>query len=385
MLWYNEFMKIKRFLLQQVQNSLQTGKVTVLYGPRQVGKTTLVKDLIEVLPLRSKFINADELVYREVLASQSSQRLGELLGDTELLVIDEAQRVPEIGLNLKILVDTFPHAKIIATGSASFELASKISEPLTGRKLTFNLNPVSYGEIQSAFGKIESRSELERWLVWGGYPAIVATNDPIPRERLLGELVGSYLYRDILEIEGLRRADKIVDLLRLLAFQIGQEVSTTELATSLGLNRSTIERYLDLLEKVFVIFKINGFSRNLRKEVTKNSRIYFYDNGVRNSLIQNFNLLALRNDVGQLWENFLVMERRKANQFAERNVNSYFWRTYDQKEIDCIEEHGGRLYGYEFKWQAGEIRRAVRSEFLENYPDSELMAVNQENFEKFLK
>jgi predicted AAA+ superfamily ATPase len=385
MLWYNEFMKIKRFLLQQVQNSLQTGKVTVLYGPRQVGKTTLVKDLMEVLPLRSKFINADELVYREVLASQSSQRLGELLGDTELLVIDEAQRVPEIGLNLKILVDTFPHAKIIATGSASFELASKISEPLTGRKLTFNLNPVSYGEIQSAFGKIESRSELERWLVWGGYPAIVATNDPIPRERLLGELVGSYLYRDILEIEGLRRADKIVDLLRLLAFQIGQEVSTTELATSLGLNRSTIERYLDLLEKVFVIFKINGFSRNLRKEVTKNSRIYFYDNGVRNSLIQNFNPLALRNDVGQLWENFLVMERRKANQFAERNVNSYFWRTYDQKEIDCIEEHGGRLYGYEFKWQAGEIRRAVRSEFLENYPDSELMAVNQENFEKFLK
>ena len=378
-------MKIKRFLLSQIENSLQAGKVTVLYGPRQVGKTTLVKDLMDKLPLRSKFVNADELVYREVLASQSSQRLGELLGDAELLVIDEAQRVPEIGLNLKILVDTFPQAKIIATGSASFDLASKISEPLTGRKLTFNLNPVSYGEIQNTFGVIESRSQLERWLVWGGYPAIVATDDPTLRERLLGELVGSYLYRDILEIEGLRRADKIVDLLRLLAFQIGQEVSATELATSLGLNRSTIERYMDLLEKVFVIFKVNGFSRNLRKEVTKNSRIYFYDNGVRNSLIQNFNALPLRNDVGQLWENFLVMERRKANQFAGRNVNSYFWRTYDQKEIDCIEEHGGRLYGYEFKWQAGEIRRAVRNEFLETYPDSELMTVNKENFEGFLK
>ena len=378
-------MKIKRFLLSQIENSLQAGKVTVLYGPRQVGKTTLVKDLMDKLPLRSKFVNADELVYREVLASQSSQRLGELLGDAELLVIDEAQRVPEIALNLKILVDTFPQAKIIATGSASFDLASKISEPLTGRKLTFNLNPVSYGEIQNTFGVIESRSQLERWLVWGGYPAIVATDDPTLRERLLGELVGSYLYRDILEIEGLRRADKIVDLLRLLAFQIGQEVSATELATSLGLNRSTIERYIDLLEKVFVIFKVNGFSRNLRKEVTKNSRIYFYDNGVRNSLIQNFNALPLRNDVGQLWENFLVMERRKANQFAGRNVNSYFWRTYDQKEIDCIEEHGGRLYGYEFKWQAGEIRRSVRNEFLENYPNSELMTVNQENFEVFLK
>ena len=378
-------MKIKRFLLSQIQNSLQTGKVTVLYGPRQVGKTTLVKGLMDALPFRSKFVNADELIYREVLASQSSQQLGELLGDAELLVIDEAQRVPEIGLNLKILVDTFPHAKIIATGSASFELASKISEPLTGRKLTFNLYPVSFGETQDTFGKVESRSQLERWLVWGGYPAIVATDDPTLRERLLGELVGSYLYRDILEIEGLRRADKIVDLLRLLAFQIGQEVSTTELATSLALNRSTIERYLDLLEKVFVIFKVNGFSRNLRKEVSKNSRIYFYDNGVRNSLIQNFNSLSLRNDVGQLWENFLVMERRKANQFAGRNVNSYFWRTYDQKEIDCIEEHGGRLYGYEFKWQNREIRRTVKQEFLETYPGSELILVNQENFEEFLK
>lgn len=377
-------MKIKRLLLSQIQNSLQAGKVTVLYGPRQVGKTTLVKDLIEALPIRSKFVNADELIYREVLASQSSQRLGELLGDADLLVIDEAQRVPEIGLNLKILVDTFPHAKIIATGSASFDLASKISEPLTGRKLTFNLYPVSYGEIQDTFGKIESRAQLERWLIWGGYPAIVSTDDPTLRERLLGELVGSYLYRDVLAMEGLRRADKIVDLLRLLAYQIGQEVSVTELATNLALNRSTVERYLDLLEKVFVIFKINGFSRNLRKEVTKSSRYYFYDNGVRNSLIQNFNPLALRNDIGQLWENFLVMERRKANQFAGRHVNSYFWRTYDQKEIDCIEEYGGRLYGYEFKWQSGEIRRAVRNEFMEAYPNSALMTVNRENFEEFL-
>jgi len=378
-------MKIKRSILPQIQNSLQAGKVLVLYGPRQVGKTTLVKGLVESLSTRSKFVNADELIYREVLASQNSQKLGELLGDAELLVIDEAQRVSEIGLNLKILVDTFPHAKIIATGSASFELASKISEPLTGRKLTFNLYPVSYGEVQETFGKIESRAQLERWLIWGGYPAIVSTEDPTLRERLLGELVGSYLYRDILEMEGLRRADKIVDLLRLLAYQVGQEVSTTELATNLALNRSTVERYLDLLEKVFVIFKVHGFSRNLRKEVVKNSRIYFYDNGVRNSLIQNFNSLALRNDVGQLWENFLVMERRKANQLAGRNVNSYFWRTYDQKEIDCIEEHGGKLYGYEFKWQTSEIRRAVRNEFMEAYPNSELMTVSQGNFEEFLR
>ncbi|MEW5872764.1 MAG: DUF4143 domain-containing protein [Chloroflexota bacterium] len=194
----------------------------------------------------------------------------------------------------------------------------------------------------------------------------------------------SDLYRDILELEGIRRADKIVDLLRLLAFQIGQEVSIAELAASLALNRQTVERYLDLLEKVFVIFRVGGFSRNLRKEVTKNWRYYFYDNGIRNSLIQNFNNLPLRNDVGQLWENYLVVERRKANQVSGRSVNAYFWRTYDQKEIDCIEEYGGRLYGYEFKWQSGEIRRSTRNEFLEAYPNSKLMVVDQGNFEDFV-
>jgi hypothetical protein len=377
-------MKIQRLLLSQLQDALIPGKVVVLYGPRQVGKTTLSKDLLSIVPLRSRFVNADELVYREALASQSRQRLGEVLGDAEFLVIDEAQRVPEIGLNLKILIDSFPQAMILAIGSASFELANKISEPLTGRKLTFNLHPVSYGEIRQTFGALEARAQLERWLVWGGYPAILTTDNPALRERLLGELVGSNLYRDILDLEGVRRADKIVDLLRLLAFQIGQEVSIAELAASLALNRQTVERYLDLLEKVFVIFKVGGFSRNLRKEVTKNSRYYFYDNGVRNSLIQNFNSLALRNDVGQLWENYLLIERRKANQADRRTVNAYFWRTYDQKEIDCIEEHGGKLHGYEFKWQSGDIRRATRSEFLNAYPGSELITINRENFEGFL-
>ena len=250
--------------------------------------------------------------------------------------------------------------------------------------MTFNLYPISYGEIRQTLGALEARTQIERWLVWGGYPVIATTDNPVLRERLLGELVGSYLYRDILDLEGVRRAEKIVDLLRLLAFQIGQEVSFAELAASLALNRQTVERYLDLLEKVFVIFKVGGFSRNLRKEVTKNPRYYFYDNGVRNSLIQNFNPLALRNDVGQLWENYLLMERRKANQAAGRTVNAYFWRTYDQKEIDCIEEHGGKLYGYEFKWLSGEIRRATRSEFHNAYPGSELTTINRENFEGFL-
>ena len=377
-------MKIWRSLLSQIKDNLLPGKVLVLYGPRQVGKTTLAYDLLASVKMNCRFVNADELIYREALSSQNRQRLGEVLGDSELLVIDEAQRVPNIGINLKILIDSFPKSVIMATGSASFDLANKISEPLTGRTLTFALYPVSYPEIRQTLGPIEARSQLERWLVWGGYPAIVTTEHPVLREKLLGELVGAYLYRDILELEGIRRSEKIVDLLRLLAFQIGHEVSMAELATSLALNRQTVERYLDLLEKVFVIFKVRGFSRNLRKEVTKNPRYYFYDNGVRNSLIQNFNPLTLRNDVGQLWENYLTVERRKANQAVGRSVNAYFWRTYDQKEIDCIEEGGGKLYGYEFKWQGGDIKRVAREEFCEAYPGSALMVVSQENFEDFL-
>jgi len=377
-------MKIQRFLLAQIKNLLLPGKVLVLYGPRQVGKTTLANDLISSVSLRSRFVNADELIYREPLGSQNKHLLNEVLGDAELLVIDEAQRVANIGINLKILIDNHPNTIVIATGSASFDLANKVSEPFTGRMLTLNLFPVSYPEIRQTIGAVEARSMLERLLVWGGYPAIVTTDNPVLREKLLGELVGSYLYKDILELEGVRRSEKIVDLLRLLAFQIGHEVSIAELATSLALNRQTVERYLDLLEKVFVVFRVGGFSRNLRKEVTKNPRYYFYDNGVRNSLIQNFNPLSLRDDVGQLWENFLTIERRKANQTADRSVNTYFWRTYDQKEIDCVEEHGGKLHGYEFKWRESEIRRATRKEFSEAYPGSTLATISQENFEDFL-
>jgi uncharacterized protein len=377
-------MKIQRYLLPQIKDFLIPGKVLVLYGPRQVGKTTLAQDLIALLPWKSRLVNADELIYREALASQNRRRLGELLADAELLVIDEAQRVPDIGINLKILVDSFPEARFLATGSASFELANKISEPLTGRTLTFNMYPVSYSELRQTLGALETRAQLERWLIWGGYPGVVTQNNPVLRERFLGEIVGSYLYRDILEHEGLRRPEKIVDLLRLLAFQIGQEVSIAELASSLGLNRLTVERYLDLLEKVFVIYRVVGFSRNLRKEITKNARYFFYDNGVRNSLIQNFNEMKLRQDARQLWENFLMVERRKANQAALRSVNSYFWRTYDQKEIDCIEEHGGKLFGYEFKWGNKSMPRKTSSEFLAAYPGSELTTVNPENFESFL-
>ncbi|MEZ4710628.1 MAG: ATP-binding protein [Caldilineaceae bacterium] len=376
-------MKIHRFLQQQILDTLLPGKVIVLYGPRQVGKTTLVHDLISVIDRRTRFVNADELLYREALASQNRQQLDEVLADAEILFIDEAQRVSDIGLNLKILIDNHPDVTILATGSASFELANKIDEPLTGRKITFNLYPVSYPEIRQTIGVLEARSQLEQWLIWGGYPEIV-TSPAHLRERLLGELVGSYLFRDLLELEGLRRADKLVDLLRLLAFQIGHEVSLTELGTNLAINRQTVERYLDLLEKVFVIYRVGGFARNLRKEITKNARYYFYDNGVRNSLIQNFNPLSLRDDVGQLWENFLMIERIKAHEYAGRQVNRYFWRTYDQKEIDLVEERQGQLFGYEFKWRAGAIKQTTQKEFLSAYPDAHLEVVSRDNLVDFL-
>jgi len=377
-------MKIHRFLQEQLQQTLLPGKVLVLYGPRQVGKTTLVRELLNLTERRTRFVNADELLYREALASQNRQTLEDVLADADLLIIDEAQRVENIGLNLKILIDNHPHVTILATGSASFELANQINEPLTGRKITFTLFPLSYPEISQTLGPLETRAQLEQWLIWGGYPEIVTTPTHL-RERLIGELVGSYLFRDLLELEGLRRADKLVDLLRLLAFQIGQEVSLSELATNLGINRQTVERYLDLLEKVFVIYRVGGFSRNLRKEVTKNARYYFFDNGVRNSLIQNFNPLALRDDVGQLWENFLMIERIKTHEYAGRMVNRYFWRTYDQKELDLIEERQGQLHGFEFKWGTGKIKGTTRKEFLTAYPDAHLQTITQDNFVDFLQ
>ncbi|HCC84116.1 MAG TPA: hypothetical protein DEP87_00295 [Candidatus Pacebacteria bacterium] len=377
-------MKIKRLLLSKLEKNVKLGQVTVVYGPRRVGKTTLIKKYLSSYQGRYLFLNADELASREALESQDAQKLGELVHGYDLLVVDEAQRVAEIGLNLKILVDTYPNLAIIATGSASFDLANKINEPLTGRKSTLTLYPISFEELVQEVGLFEAKKQLERWIVWGGYPTSITTESIVQRKQLLGELVGSYLYKDVLELDDIKRADKIVDLLRLIAFQIGKEVSVAELASNLALNRETVERYLDLLEKVFVIFRVSGFSRNLRKEVVKNHRYYFYDNGVRNALIQNFNTLNLRDDVGQLWENYLVSERMKVNHYHNRSVNSYFWRTYDQKEIDLVEETGGQLYGFEFKWRQTKLNASTVREFTATYPKSLVQSVNSEKFDKFL-
>lgn len=377
-------MKINRLLLPRLAKNVKPGHATIVYGPRRAGKTTLVNTYLESYTKTYLFLNADELASREILQTQDSKKLAELVHGYDLLVIDEAQRVDEIGLNLKILVDTQPQLSIIATGSASFDLANKINEPLTGRKTTLTLYPLSFAELNAHAPGITPQQHLEKWLVWGGYPQSVTSKSASEREQFLNELVGSYLYKDILELEAVKKADKIVDLLRLLAFQIGSEVSVAELASNLTLNRETIDRYLDLLEKVFVIFRVNGFSRNLRKEIAKNNRYYFYDNGVRNALIQNFNSLNLRNDIGQLWENYIVSERKKSNHYQEKAVNSYFWRTYDQKEIDIIEESGGMLQGYEIKWGKDKVSKHTQNEFKTAYPNSNVTTINTENFKIFL-
>lgn len=376
-------MKIHRVIEGKLRASFVPGKVSVLYGPRRTGKTTLVKDILTTFPYRSRYVSGDELSIREILQSQNLEILKDLITGHDLLAIDEAQRIENIGLNLKILVDNYPDKYFLATGSASFDLANKINEPLTGRKSILHLYPISYVELVGVFGQLEAKKQLERWLVWGTYPEVVTHEDPQKRKSYLDELTGSYLYKDILELEGVRHPEKIVNILRLLAFQIGQEVSLTEIASGVALNRETVERYLDLLEKSFVIFRRGGFSRNLRKEIIKNSRYYFFDNGVRNSLIQNFNPLNLRNDIGQLWENFLVVERRKMLEYKGFSANNYFWRTYDQKEIDLIEEREGGINAYEFKWQ-GRCRAVVKKEFLGAYPNAQISTVNRENFENFL-
>lgn len=378
-------MKINRLLLPQLAQNVRPGHATIVYGPRRAGKTTLVHTYLESYTKPHLFLNADELVSREALQTQDAKKFAELVHGVDLLVIDEAQRVEEIGLNIKILVDTQPQLSIIATGSASFDLANKINEPLTGRKTTFTLFPLSFAELHVHEPGITPQQHLERWLIWGGYPQSITSKSITQREQFLSELVGSYLYKDILELEAIKRADKIVDLLRLLAFQIGGEVSVAELASNLSLNRETVDRYLDLLEKVFVIFRVNGFSRNLRKEIAKNNRYYFYDNGVRNALIQNFNALKLRNDAGQLWENYIVSERRKSNQYRGQTVNSYFWRTYDQKEIDIVEESKGALHGYEIKWGKETVSKYTQNEFETTYPNSVVTTINTDNFKKFLQ
>jgi len=364
--------------LENLERALLPGKAVIIYGARRTGKTTLVKRFLQDIGEPYLLVSGEDITVQGYLASQSIEKLSAFVGANRLLVVDEAQKVPGIGANLKLIVDHIPDIRIIATGSSSFDLARAVGEPLTGRKTTLRLYPLSQLEIGQIEQRHQTDANLESRLIYGSYPEVVLTNDNRAREQYLKEIVASYLYKDVLELDGIRHSSKISRLLQLMAFQVGKEVSYTELGTSLGMSKNTIERYLDLLEKAFVIQKLAGFSRNLRSEITKNSRYYFLDNGVRNALINNFNTLELRNDAGELWENYLVIERLKRQEYLQEQANNYFWRTYRQKEIDLVEEREGKLFGYEMKWGASQAKPP--REWLEAYPNASWQLVNRQNY-----
>lgn len=372
---------IKRYY-QNLQQYLQPNKVLVLYGPRRVGKTTLLNLYLDSSPLKYKLVNGDDLLVQQTLSSQSIDQIKKFVEGYELLAVDEAQRIPNIGLGLKILVDHVPNIKVIATGSSSFDLSNKIGEPLTGRTITLKLYPIAQIELLNQYNHYELKTKKDDYLIYGSYPEVLTAPTTEKKIFYLREITDSYLLRDILEMEEVKGSKVLLDLLKLLAFQVGNEVSLAELGSNLMIDAKTVGRYLDLLEKSFIIVNIRGYSRNLRKEVTKKSKYYFYDNGIRNAIISNFNSLDLRDDIGKLWENFLVSERIKKQAYKNIFANNYFWRTWDQKEVDLVEEREGKIFGYEFKYSPN--RKKLPKEFLDTYPNASLEIISQDNYLDFI-
>ena len=364
---------------------LKPNKVLFIFGSRQAGKTTLLKKFLSENKdkFRYKLDSGDDINLHAVLGSSDFKKIIEYAKGYDLIAIDEAQRIKGIGQGLKILVDQVPNLKAIVTGSSSFELAGQIGEPLTGRKITLALYPLSQIEMGNIYNDYELKSRLDDYLIYGAYPEVLTNEFINDKKRILEELVGSYLLKDILELEKVKSSKLLLDLLRLLAFQIGSEVSLSELGKQLGIDGKTVARYLDLFEQSFVIINIRGFSRNLRKEITRKSKYYFLDNGIRNAIIANFNPLEIRDDIGKLWENFLVVERIKKQSYHQIYANNYFWRTWNQKEIDWVEERDGKLFGYEFKWKSKPLKAAKA--WSENYPDASLEIIDKENYLEFVR
>ncbi|PIP53617.1 MAG: ATPase [Bacteroidetes bacterium CG23_combo_of_CG06-09_8_20_14_all_32_9] len=371
---------IERIVSAQIKNNLFKGKAIILLGPRQVGKTTLLKNVFstsnDVL-----WLNADNIEVQELLEVPSATRLKKVIGKNKIVIIDEAQRIKDVGIKLKIIIDEIKDVQLIVTGSSSFDISNKINEPLTGRKFEYLLFPVSFSEMVNHHQLLNEINLLKHRLVYGYYPEIVTCNGN--EKELLNELANSYLFKDIFIWNKIKKADKLIKLIRALAFQIGQQVSYHELGQTVGLDNETVETYIQLLEKSYVIFRLSSFSRNLRNELKKSQKIYFYDNGIRNTLISNFNSMELRNDVGSLWENFLVSERKKQLSYQNIYTNCYFWRTQAQQEIDYIEERNGKLYAFELKWNKNKNVKFPKS-FLEAYPESETKVISSDNFEEFI-
>ena len=375
---------INRAIIEDFKSQIKPGKVLILLGARRVGKSHLLKKVIEDLDTSQLLIlNGEDQTTIDRMSIRSVENFKLLLGNANYLIIDEAQNIPDIGLKLKLLVDEIPTTHVIVTGSSMFELSNKLGEPLVGRSHVVQLFPFAQLEYQQYENIVQTDAKLEQRLIFGSYPELIHLNEIEGKKDYLEGLISSYLLKDILAYEGIKKADKLIDLLRLIAFQIGNEVSIDELAMNLkGISRNTIESYLDLLSKVFVIYPVRGFSRNLRKEISKSNRWYFYDNGIRNALIRNYNTLNLRNDTGQLWENYLMTERLKVNSYLKRRVNTFFWRTYDQQEIDLIEESGANLAAFEFKWNKNKVK--VPTAWKNNYFEATFEVINKDNYLPFV-
>ena len=371
---------IQRLLQVNITNNLYKGKAIIILGARQTGKTTLLKELFfnqqDVI-----WLNADELDVQNLFEQSSSTRFKTLFSKYKTIVIDEAQRIKNVGLKLKLITDELPDKQLIATGSSAFELSNQINEPLTGRKWEYYLYPISFYEMVNHHGIIEEQRMLNERLVYGYYPEIVTSKGN--EKEVLKQLTDSYLYKDILMWQGIKKPEKLLKLLQAIALQLGSEVSYNELGQTIGLDNETVEKYIQLLEKTFVIFRLSSLSRNLRKELKLSRKIYFYDNGIRNALIANFNQPELRQDVGALWENFLISERIKSLHYKNIWTNKYFWRTHDQQEIDYIEERDGIIYGYEFKWNPKKTVRFSKT-FLNAYPNSITNVISKDNYYDFL-
>ncbi|MDR0694404.1 MAG: ATP-binding protein [Prevotellaceae bacterium] len=372
---------IKRELQAVVEQKLFKGKVIVLTGPRQVGKTTLLKQVVEKQEQPVLSLNCDEPEVRALLGGANLQELRGLAGNYKIIVVDEAQRVKNIGLTLKLLADAFPSIQLLVTGSSSLELADEVNEPLTGRKFAYHLYPFSAKELAGATNTLVEKQSLEMRLIYGSYPDVV--NFPDEAKECLLNLSDSYLYKDILALGDIRKPAQLEKLLVALALQLGREISYHELAQIIGATADTVERYIDLLEKCFVVFLQQAFSRNHRKEIKKGKKIYFYDNGIRNAIIQNFSPLNLRQDTGFLWENYFVAERMKANHYRRYFVKNYFWRTFQQQEIDLIEEADGLLTAFEIKWNEKRHPK-IPVTFAGTYPQHVFHVVNSDNYMEYL-
>lgn len=371
---------IERLLYKTIENKLFAGKVIILTGARQVGKTTFLKQL-----LRQKegvlWLNGDELQVQNLFANASADRLLSEFSNSKIVILDEAQRIENIGLRLKLIADSDSEVQVIATGSSAFELANKVNEPLTGRKWEYQMFPLSFGEMVAHHGKLKEMRMLPRRIIYGYYPEVV-TNDGNEVE-ILKLLTDAYLYKDILSWESIKHPDKLQTLLRALAYQVGSQVSYNELSQMCSMDSKTVERYINLLEQCYIIFRLPSFSRNLRHELKSSRKIYFYDNGIRNALIADYRAPEVRQDIGALWENFVIAERMKSNEYYHRWVNRYFWRTKQQQEIDYLEESEGKLHAYEMKWNP-QAKASITKTFTEAYPNSEFQVITPDNIADFL-